>query len=222
SAQDSALSTSYVFPLAISVPACRFSVRKDTAVNSASFAAFITVRTLPKLMRLSALIITARPGFLSCSALRYFGRSRSGIQSCPTKTVPSCLMEMVRSVSFPGLFSECGPVGRRTSTPDCSIGVTTMKMMRSTRQTSTSGVTLMSPLISSGLPPPGPNAMLGLLSCRGRGAARSYARLVLDEVVDELRRRVRHLHLEAIDLVQEVVVHPDRRNGHEESESSGH
>ena len=52
-----------------------------TAVNCASFAAFITRRTLPKLIRLSALSITARAGFLSCSALRYFGRSRSGIQS---------------------------------------------------------------------------------------------------------------------------------------------
>src|SRR5437763_2966672 len=130
-------------------------------------------------------------------------------------------MEMVRSPSFPGFFSACGPWGKRTSTPCCSIGVTTMKMMRRTRQTSTSGVTLMSPLISSGLPPPAPNAILRLLPDRCDRAAGPDARLVLDEVVDQLRRRIRHLHLEAIDLVQEVVVHPDRRNGHEESERGG-
>src|SRR5215213_5141309 len=34
--------------------------------------------------------------------------------------------------------------GRSTRTPACRIGVTTMKMMSSTRQTSTSGVTLIS------------------------------------------------------------------------------
>ena len=44
------------------------------------------------------------------------------------------------------------------------------------------------------------------------------ARFVLDEVVDQLRRRIRHLDLEALDLVQEVVVHPHRRHGHEEAE----
>src|SRR3954447_6748452 len=120
-------------------------------------------------------------------------------------------MEIIRSPSFPGLFSECSPCGRRTSTPCCSIGVTTMKMMSRTRQTSTSGVTLMSPLISSGLPPPAPNAIACLLPHRGGRRARRPGpdpRLVLDEVVDELRGRVGHLHLEAVDLVQEVVVHP--------------
>src|SRR5687767_13591315 len=107
---------------------------------------------------------------------------------------------MITSVCSPGFFSECGPAGSSTSTPDCSIGVTTMKMMRRTRQTSTRGVTLMSPLISSGLPPPAPKA----IASSGSGASADLRR-VLDEVVDELRRGVRHLHLEALDLVEEVV-----------------
>src|SRR5436305_1532270 len=107
--------------------------------------------------------------------------------------------------------------GTSTSSPICRIGVATMKMMRSTRQTSTSGVTLMSPLTSSGLPPPAPNAIARLRLRPGRGGRYAGARLVLDEVVDELRRGVRHLHLEAVDFVQEVVVQPDRRDGHEEA-----
>src|ERR1051325_494360 len=90
-----------------------------------------------------------------------------------------------------------------------------MKMMSSTRQTSTSGVTLMSPLTSSGLPPPAPNAMPSSALPR---RLHPGARLVLDEVVDQLRRRVRHLHLEPVDLVEEVVVQPHRRDSHEEAE----
>src|SRR5258708_5195981 len=172
--------------------------------------------------------------------------SLSGIQSWPTKTEPSRLTEMMRSVSLPGFFTACCPSGRRTSTPCCSMGVTTMKMISSTRQTSTRGVTLMSPLISSGLPPPAPNAMLSVLplplrpysvvrcslfaarssttmkaslkSARTSGGAYLRLRRVLDEVVDELRGGVGHLHVEAIDLVEEVVVHPDGGNGHEEAE----
>src|SRR5436309_10917191 len=129
---------------------------------------------------------------------------------------------MIKSPSLPGFFSACGPSGRRTSTPCWSIVVTTMKMMSSTRQTSTSGVTLMSPLTSSGLPPPAPNAIARLRLRPGRGGRYAGARLVLDEVVDELRRGVRHLHLEAVHLVEEVVVQPDGRDGHEEAEGGGH
>src|SRR6185436_6368848 len=120
---------------------------------------------------------------------------------------------MTRSPWSPGFFSACGPAGRSTSTPGCSIGVTTMKMMSSTRQTSTRGVTLMSPLTSSGLPPPAPNAI-----CPPPLRFDASARFVLDEVVDQLRRGVRHLDVEALDLVEEVVVHPDRGHGDREAE----
>src|SRR5271169_4310358 len=43
-------------------------------------------------------------------------------------------------------------------------------------------------------------------------------RLALHEVIDELRGRIRHLDLEALDLVEEHVVEPHRRNGDEEAE----
>jgi len=43
--------------------------------------------------------------------------------------------------------------GSFTSTPELSIGVTTMKMMSSTSTTSTNGVTLMSPMSPPFLPP---------------------------------------------------------------------
>src|SRR5438067_1355223 len=109
--------------------------------------------------------------------------------------------------------------GTSTSRPICRIGVATMKMMSSTRTTSTRGVTLMSPLTSSGLPPPAPNAT-ALSPHRGCGAGVD-ASLVLDEVVDELRRGIGHLDGETIDFVQEVVVEPDRRNGHEQAEGGG-
>src|SRR5688500_3864215 len=93
------------------------------------------------------------------------------------------------------------------------MGVTTMKMMSRTRQTSTRGVTLMSPLTSSGLPPPAPNAI-----DQSSSDPRPRARLILHEVVDQLRRRIRHLDLKALDFVQEVVVEPDGRNRDEQSE----
>src|SRR6266545_79871 len=43
-------------------------------------------------------------------------------------------------------------------------------------------------------------------------------RLALHEVIDELGGRVRHLDLEALDLVEEQVVEPHRWNGDEEAQ----
>src|SRR6185436_18522284 len=83
-------------------------------------------------------------------------------------------------------------------TPSCSIGVTTMKMIRSTRQMSTKGVTLMSelsPLLPSCMP-----MLHGPLS------------LTLQEEVDELGGAVRHLDAEELQLPLEVVEHPDCEN----------
>src|SRR5215213_9218703 len=62
----------------------------------------------------------------------------------PTYTVPSALTEICSCFSVSGVFSGFVVIGRLTGTPFWSMGVTTMKMMSSTRQTSTSGVTLMS------------------------------------------------------------------------------
>src|SRR6516165_10847042 len=87
-----------------------------------------------------------------------------------------------------------------------------MKMIRRTRQTSTSGVTLMSLCSLSRRPPP-PIPMEKLL----RGELRARA-APFDEVVDELVPGVRHLDLEALDVVHEDVEHPHGRDGHEEAE----
>src|SRR5664280_252050 len=64
------------------------------------------------------------------------------------------------------------------------------------------------------------------LSARGRLAgslltgrsSRDLRRLALHEVIDELGGRIRHLDLEALDLVEEHVVEPHRRNGDEEAQ----
>src|SRR2546426_7627522 len=93
--------------------------------------------------------------------------------------------------------------GTATSRARLSIGVTTMKMIRSTRQMSTNGVTLMSEL-SPRLPP---TFIAMLLGVRRR-------RLSLQEEIHQLRRRVRHLDAEELDLTLEVVEHPHRRDGH--------
>src|SRR6476659_1688234 len=86
-----------------------------------------------------------------------------------------------------GLFV-CGSC---TACPFWSMGVTTMKMIRSTSTTSTRGVTLMSDLT------------LPLLSSIGRP-------VLLQEEVDELGGRVGHLDLEPLQTVGEIVERHDR------------
>src|SRR5512139_4195809 len=49
-------------------------------------------------------------------------------------------------------------------------------------------------------------------STKPRGSLCRLCVLPLHEVVDQLRRGVRHLDLEALDLVEEVVVEPDGRD----------
>src|SRR4029077_6625100 len=99
--------------------------------------------------------------------------------------------------------------GSETSTPFCNIGVTTMKMINSTSQTSTRGVTLMSLRT--------PRTSVGLL-CLGS----MLAPLPLHEEVDQLRRRVRHLDLQPLEHVGEVVEHPGPRDGDRETKGGGH
>src|SRR5438093_6548998 len=91
------------------------------------------------------------------------------------------------------------------------MGVTTMKMIRSTRTTSTRGVTLMSDLTLP-LPPPTDMPMSRpSLPCR-----RVLAHL--QEEVDQLGSGVRHLDLEALHPGLEVVVGHDGRYRHEQPE----
>src|SRR3954466_9339395 len=107
-----------------------------------------------------------------------------------------------------GILSGCEVSGRVTATPFCNIGVTTMKMISSTRQTSTRGVTLMSLRTSL--------TSVGLL-CLGS----MLAPLALHEEVDQLGRGVGHLDLQPLENVGEVVEHPGRRNGDAEAEGGG-
>src|SRR2546421_12309827 len=106
-----------------------------------------------------------------------------------------------------GLSTVLLAVGSRTLTPCCNIGATSIMMMSSTSMTSTSGVTLMSDLTPP-LAPPRSIAIVNLL------VSSLWTLLgVLDEVVDELRRRVVHLDVEVLDARRQVVVDPDGRDG---------
>src|SRR5947208_9460618 len=101
------------------------------------------------------------------------------------------------------------------------IGVTIMKMMSSTSITSIIGVTLMSAL--TGTRPLVTDRAAGLrrllrLEFLGEDRPAELAADALDEVVDQLLRRVGHLDREEIDLRAEIVVQPDRRNCDEQTE----
>src|SRR5215213_4445426 len=114
--------------------------------------------------------------------------------------------------SVSGVFSGSSGTGRLIGTPFCSMGVTTMKMISSTRQTSTSGVTLMSEFSPALV-----NLPAELCHCLRFIPGPRF----LQEVDGHLRTRVRHLDGEAVDAVLEVVVRPDRRDGDEEAEGGG-
>ena len=133
------------------------------------------------------------------------------------------------------LRRRCSPSAASTGTPFCSIGAISIMMMSSTSMTSTSGVTLMSDF----------EAAFGaanihchrtcLLIHRKSGIARASAgrtaratsdshldcrllRRLLDEVVDQLGRRVVHLDVEVLDAAGQVVVEPHRRDRDDEAE----
>src|SRR5688572_24529519 len=93
------------------------------------------------------------------------------------------------------------------------MGVTTMKMIRSTRQTSTSGVTLMSDVRAAWLSLPSELTLDDRFVIAGSD--------FLHEVDGHLRSGVRHLDGEAVDAVLEVVVCPHRGDGHEEAAGGG-
>src|SRR5213080_1676588 len=104
------------------------------------------------------------------------------------------------------------------------IGVTIMKMMSSTSITSIIGVTLMSAL--TGTRPLVTDRATGLrrllgLEFLGKDRPAELAADALDEVVDQLLRRVGHLHREKVDLRGEVVVEPHGGNRDEQAECGG-
>src|SRR5512140_3284171 len=130
----------------------------------------------------------------------------------------------LRSLVFPA----CGSL---TSTPFCSMGVITMKMISRTIMMSAMGVTLMSAIGPPFLPPT--SIAMGMCSFvrfgsaapgrdphgpRPRGATGWRLGALLDEVVEQLRAGVVHLDVEALDLAVEVVERPHRGDGHEQAE----
>src|SRR5436309_2744716 len=135
-----------------------------------------------------------------------------------------------------GLSTVLSAVGSLTETPCCSSGATSIMMMSSTSMTSTSGVTLISDLTPPCAPPrsiaiqKSPNAIgskRDRVHCR-RSSRRKYAtpnpglRRLPDEVVDELRRRIVHFHVEVFDAAGQVIVEPHGRNRDDESERGFH
>src|SRR6185503_1663388 len=86
--------------------------------------------------------------------------------------------------------------GSTTSTPFCSSGVITMKMISSTIMMSAMGVTLMF-AIGPPLLPPTAIDMLMAPSCVAARLA------LLDELVEQLRAGVVHLDVEVLDLAVE-------------------
>src|SRR5688500_6782000 len=123
-----------------------------------------------------------------------------GTQFWPMNRSPLALIAMLSCDSVTPIFSGCWVDGRATSTPDWRSGVTTMKMISSTRHTSTSGVTLISLLTS----PPNPGGRMAPALRLGPNPDCMTASVLLDEEVDQLRGGVRHLHLEALEHVDEV------------------
>src|SRR4029453_8730321 len=125
----------------------------------------------------------------------------------------------LRSLVLPAL-------GSTTSTPFCSSGVITMKMISSTIMMSAMGVTLMF-AIGPPLLPPTAIDMGWLLRASRRRAPRRRARplvarlALLDELVEQLRAGVVHLDVEVLDLAVEVVERPHRGHCHEQPERGG-
>src|SRR5688572_13358406 len=151
------------------------------------------------------------------SASRALSCSLSGTQVSPTWTLPSTMIAMSTCLAPSGMGSGSSVCGSWTGLPSISSGVTTMKMISSTRQTSTSGVTLISDLTAFS---PLPASLAARPNCMG-SSCRPGDALLLDEEVDQLRRGVGHLHLQALEHVGEVVEHPGRGNGHAEAEGGG-
>src|SRR5438552_1857037 len=129
------------------------------------------------------------------------------------------------SSSPSGRLSRFFPFGISALNPFAINGVTIMKMISSTSMTSIIGMTFGSDLtavrpaeladVSTAA-----HRLLGL-ELLGEDRAAELAADALDEVVDELLRRVRHLDRQVLDLGGEVVVEPDRRDGDQEAERRG-
>src|SRR5574342_266642 len=141
------------------------------------------------------------------------GRSR--------KNFPSLSIPRRISPSFSSCFSGFSAWGMDAWKPAVINGVTIMKMISNTNITSIIGVTLMLALTGA----------LALAADRATGLRRLLGLEFLgedrpaelrpdtaDQVVDQLLRRVRHLHGDEVDLGGEVVVEPHRGNRRHEAD----
>src|SRR5437764_13753408 len=123
-----------------------------------------------------------------------------------------------------GRFSGLSERGMVAWKPFAIRSVTIMKMISSTSITSMRGVTLMSALTAArALVADRATGLRRLLRLEFLGEDRPTELRpdALDQVIDQLFRRVRHLDGEEVDLGGEVVVEPHRRNGDDESEGGG-
>src|SRR5688572_934669 len=170
----------------------------------------MTFTTVPWATPSSASMMIWVPGSLATALTKSCFRS-SSLTGCPeTRTSPDFRMETTSDLA-PGSSSLVAPFGRLTFTPSREAVSTmtldeTMKMIRSTRKMSVSGVMLMSakmpaspPVSSSGsLPSAIPGLRLAL------GVAQR-----LEELVDEQLE----LDGDAREALVEVVVDDDRLDG---------
>ena len=90
------------------------------------------------------MIITGEPGAICIATVSSVESWSIGTSTLSIQAFPSAVMERRTGSPPPFRAETCLASGSWTGFPRCSIGVMTMKMMRSTSTTSTSGVTLMS------------------------------------------------------------------------------
>src|SRR5512141_1932964 len=160
--------------------------------------------------------MTGEPGIATISAVSASARSFRRTSFLSMKVRPSEVMES--RMGSPPCFSSDTSFARGSCTglPRWSSGVITMKMMSSTRTTSTSGVTLMSlltPLLPMSIDTIRSPSPRGLLAAHG-GLGLTF----LEEVVDELVGGVVDVDLHVLDAVRQIVEHHDGRDRHEEAE----
>src|SRR5213083_951370 len=154
----------------------------------------------------------------SSSSLICLGPSPKSRKNLPSRSIPSRISSGPSGRSSG--FSERGIVAWK---PAAMIGVTIMKMMSSTSITSISGVTLMSALtadLALALVTDRATGLLRLLRLEflGEDRAAELGADTLDQVVDQLLRRVGHLDRQEVDLRGEIVVEPHGRDRDDEAE----
>src|SRR5213596_3268057 len=146
------------------------------------------------------------------------GPSPRSRKNLPSRSIPSRISSGPSGRSSG--FSERGIVAWK---PAAMIGVTIMKMMSSTSITSISGVTLMSALTAAAARALVTDRATGLLRLLrleflGEDRAAELRADTLDQVVDQLLRRVGHLDRQEVDLRGEIVVEPHGRDRDDEAE----